>query len=287
MSSEKRSIDTTTVIVAVIGLVGTIAAALITVYATRTPPQPTATPPTIVVFTPTDTHTPVPTDTVPVGEPTSTPAPDTPTPTPTFTPVPTPAIGTDWLNGCISSLWTPYPSSIAPVVQDGCLSQPVDKFFASGGLLTFLYDGRVSSQEFYGLFALLPADGTASLNVSLTEISNGEIWMGVFDAPTIDANGMLLVIPDGNVKNRPVIQKAMPGQERRDSTQPMQSDPPVYGVVLDFNSGSIKASVPRIAYNFNSIAVPSAQKWLFVGYRVVSGSNRIEAAFSDLVITPR
>jgi len=148
-----------------------------------------------------------------------------------------------------------------------------------------LYDDKATGQEFYGLFTLLPAVGTASLEVSLVELSKGEIWMGIFAAPDIASDGMLLVIPDGNVDNRLINLKTMPGQKKIDSTQQIQSDPPVYRVVFDFNSGSIKSSVPKIAYNFKSVPLPSAEKWLFIGYRVVNGTNRIEAEFLNLVIT--
>ncbi len=283
--SPKPRLDPS-VMAALIGVIGTIAVTLITLfYQNRPSDQATPAPTTVIVITATNPPTAVPTDTVPPGDPTSTPAPDTPTPEPTLTFTPIPANGQDWALGCISELWIPYPASIQTTPSNGCFSEPVGLFSASGGSLSFLYNGKVSSQEFYGLFTRLPADGTASLEVSLRDLTKGEIWMGVFAEPNIESSaGMLLVIPDGNVKNRLILQKTMPGQTRIDSTQPIPSDPAVYKVEFTFSSGSITARVPKIAYNFKSVAVPSSEKWLFIGYRVVSGTNRIEAEFLNLAM---
>src|SRR5687767_2427782 len=142
MSGSPKRIDPS-IIAAFIGVCGTVAVALLSIFANRlipsTPqPQQTLTFPTCTaspgITPPTITLTPVPTDTVLPGEPSSTPAPDTQAPEPTFTAAP-PAVGSDWANGCISMLWRPYPESIQPAVINGCLSEPVNLFFAADGRL--------------------------------------------------------------------------------------------------------------------------------------------------------
>ena len=91
---------------------------------------------------------------------------------------------------------------------------------------------------------------------------------------------MILVFP----KNQQVIQKSMPGQNKKDFTAEDISNPGKYSIVMAFNSGSLSASVPALRYNFQTISVPSEKKYLFVGYRLVSGKNKVDAEFSNLVI---
>jgi hypothetical protein len=245
---------------------------------TATLAQPTWTlPPTSTI-----TNTPVPTDTVPAGDPTSTPEPPTLTPEPTFTSAP-PAIGSDWVNGCISVLWRPYPDTIQTTANNGCLSQPINLFFAADGRLTFLVNGRFANTEVYGLFAPLPASGTVSITTSLKTLQEGEIWMGVFAEPDIRSQGMVIVIPAGNVKQRPLVQKTMPGQKEVQQTAYFAKDPPLYDVVFEFGNGAVSTRILRDTV-FRAVPVNSRQQWLFVGYQVKRGSNRIDAEFLNLLI---
>lgn len=288
---EKRNLDPNVVIVAVIGLVGTIIAALIGVYGNRgSTPQPTAVPPTAVFYTNTVPPSPMPTDTVPAGEPTSTPEPPTPTPEPlpTATIIP---VGADWLQNCISPDWVPYPSNIEVGSDDnGCLIQPVDKFYTTTGRLEFSYDGRVSSAQIFGLFTKLPADGTVSLDVQLTNVTNGDVLMGVFESPDVDSNGAMIVIPASNnvTKKQNMILKTMPGQRTFAQTgDSLAADPPIYNVLFDFNGGSIGVKVINGQINLGSVTVVSGEKWLFLGYQVLNGTNTIQAEFLNLNISPR
>ena len=289
MSTNKRSIDPA-IIAALIGVMGTICVTVITLYANRIvppPQQPTAiVQPTwtasIVPPTATITDTVAPTTTVAAGEPTSTPAPDTPTPAPTFTPAP-PSIGSDWSNGCISVLWKPYPPDIPVTENNGCLSEPVHVFFAADGRLTFLVTGRFDGTQVYGLFAPIPANGTVSINTFLRTLSEGEIWMGIFSQPDIESQGMVIVIPPGNVKQRALVQKSMPGQVEMQTTASFPKDPPLYDVVFELSGGGVTTRILRDTV-FNAVPVQTDQPWLFLGYQVKKGNNRIDAEFLNLLI---
>ncbi|MCK6540095.1 MAG: hypothetical protein L6Q26_08550 [Anaerolineales bacterium] len=280
------------IVAALIGGAVTIIVTLITVFEDRifTPP-PTPTPTTTISIAPTSTHTPKPTDTVPSGEPTSTPAPtdtSTPSPTATFTEVPPVPIGEDWKQGCISSLWQPYSSKgpVEAIVKDGCLSQPVEVFFASSGRLTFLYESRLSSAEVHGFFAPLPvSEGSVSLYVSLRDLNTSDIWIGVFSAPSIDSQGLLMTIPAGPTSARPFSAWQMPRMERITTTQTLNQGSG-YGVRFEFTTGSVRAVVLPNVFATTALPAPSSQKWLFVGYRANNGTNRIEASFFDLSIKP-
>ncbi len=287
MSNNKRSIDPA-IIAALIGVMGTVCVTAITLYinyfAPQLRPQPTANvlPTWTIPPTATIANTPVPTDTVPVGEPTSTSAPDTPTPEPTFTPAP-PSLGSDWSNGCISVLWKPYPPDIPTTENNGCLAEPVHVFFAADGRLTFLVTGRFDNTQVYGLFAPVPANGTVSINTFLRTLSDGEIWMGIFAEPDINSQGTLIVIPPGNVKQRVLVQKTMPGQVEVQTTASFAKDPPLYDVVFELSNGAVTTKILRDTV-FNAVPVATGQPWLFVGYQVKKGNNRIDAEFLNLLV---
>jgi hypothetical protein len=283
MSNNKRSIDPA-IIAAFIGVMGTVCVTIITLYVTNFAPQPQATPlPTWTILPPaTVTNTPVPTDTVPVGEPTSTPEPDTPTPQPTFTPAP-PAIGSDWANGCISILWKPYPATIQTTENKGCLVEPVNVFFAADGRLSFSVSGRFDDPQVFGLFAPLPASGRVNLHAFLKTLQDGEVWVGIFAEPDIQSQGMVLVIPPGDVKRRPFVQKTMPGQVEVRRTDSFSRNPPLYDVVFEFGNGSVTATLLGDTV-LDPVPFESAQPWLFVGYQVARGNNRIDAEFLNLFV---
>lgn len=283
MSTNKKSIDPA-IIAALIGVGGTICVTIITLYATRIapPPQPTPLPTWTAFPTLTITNTPVPTDTVPAGEPTSTAAPDTATPEPTSTPAP-PAIGADWANGCISVLWKPYPATIPTTERNGCLQEPVNLFFAADGRLTFLVSGRFDGDQVYGLFAPLPANGKVNIQSFLRTLQEGEIWMGVFAEPDLASQGTVVVIPPGDVKRRSLIQRTMPGQTEVQHTQGFSRNPPLYDVAFEIANGSVTATVMGDT-SLQSVPVVSAQPWLFVGYQVKKGNNRLDAEFLNLFV---
>lgn len=283
---SKKTLDPT-VLAAIIGTIGTIAVAVITIFGNRPAsqtPSPTQVP---VVITVTSMPTAVPTDTVKPGDPTSTPAPtDTPAPTPTFTEIPPPSIGQDWAQGCISSLWKPYSSkgSVDVIVKEGCLSQPVKEFFANNGRLSFIYESRLSSAEVNGMFAPLPSsEGSVSVAVSLKDLNTSDIWIGIFAAPSIDSQGLLMTIPAGKVGERPFVAWQMPGLEKITTTQVLNQGSG-YGLQFKFTAGSVRALVLPNVFATNTYPVPSAEKWLFIGYQAKNGTNRIDASFFDFVI---
>jgi hypothetical protein len=183
-------------------------------------------------------------------------------------------------------LWKPWPTTIQTTENNGCLSEPVNLFFAADGRLTFLANGRFEDTQVYGMFAPIPANGTVSIKAFLRNLQDGEIWMGVFAEPTIESQGMIIVIPPGNVKERLLVQKTMPGQVELQSTQSFLQDPPIYDVVFDVSNGAVSTVILRDTV-FNSLPVNSAQPWLFVGYQVKRGNNRIDAEFIELVVQPR
>lgn len=285
---EKKSLDPT-VLAAIITVAGGIITTLIvTVISRPKTPEPTLIPTAIVANTATSSPTAVPTDTVPPGEPTSTPAPPTDTPTPTFTvtPVPPVAIGQDWGSGCISSLWVPYPDSILAVGKgNGCLQEPVFVFSADNGSLSFLYDRNANGPvETYGLFAPLPESGSVTFKIRLKDLSKVDLWIGIFAEADIESNGLLMTIPAGNTNNRVIVQKEIGTYETIQATQNL-SQGDGFSFTFTFNALSARGTVNPNVFVTNPVSIPSSTKWLFLGFRGLTGSYRVEGEFVNLVIS--
>jgi len=282
-NNESRKIDPS-IIAALIGGLVTIIVTVITVFfANRPAPQPpTATPyPTWTnVPTATITHTPVPTTTVEAGTSTSTPAPDTETPVPSATPEPR-LIGEDWVNDCISALWQAVPASDQTPQENGCLQQPVGDFSVNNSRLTFLVNRRFDGGEIHGLFAPLSAEGTVSLKTHLDIIDKGEVWMGVFAAPSTDSQGIVMYIPAGEVTERALVKLTLP-ENSKNQTKPFPRSDATYDIKFTYTVGTVAVSAMNGSVVFNAAPVASNQKWLFIGYRSANGNNAIGASFFDL-----
>jgi hypothetical protein len=302
--ANNRRVDPA-IIAALIGVLGTVCVTVITLLAPNFIPRAETPQPTVPVQptftvppTATITDTPVPTDTVPAGDPTSTPAPDTPTPQPTFTPVP-PAIGLDWANDCISILWRPYPATVATTANtNGCFvdpinfTDPVNLIFAevidNVGRLKFSVNRSFDSPQVYGLFAQIPANGTVRIDTLLTRAQDGEIWMGVFAEPTISSQGLVAVLPGGNnVRQRALIQRKMPELTELHRLESLSDDPtqdpPRYSIVFELSNGEVR--IQKLGdTEFSAVPLGSAQPWLFVGYQVAAGNNRMDAEFLNLLV---
>lgn len=295
MPEQSKSRIDPSIIAALIGVLGTVIVAIISLFGPRlleeSTPSFTSTA-FVITSTPANTDTPVPTDTVPAGEPTSTPAPtdtltptNTPAPELTATSAPIP-IGQDWGHGCISALWQPY-SSTGPVTaseQDGCLSEPVDVFFANSGQLSFLYESRLSSAEVHGLFAPIPVSSSSvSITVSVRDLNTSSILIGVFSNSTVDSQGLLMTLPPGDESQLPFVVWRMPGLDKIAETSRL-SQGSGYGVRFELSAGSVRAVVLPNVFATNTYPVSSNQMWLFVGYQALNGTNRVDASFFDLII---
>jgi len=275
--------------VALFGTIGTIAAAYFGYLAATKEPTPPAVPPTVqsvsteIVIPPTA----VPTDTAAPGEPTSTPAPATDTAVPT--PVPLEA-GMDWLDGCISTVWTVFPSTTNFLTGNGCYGEPLAGVFsARDSQLEMFVEKSVSSAETVGIFVEIPSDSTVNLFLHLDKIETGEIWIGVFSQMNIQSPGYLVVIPAGNANNTAFAAYEMPQKERFYLSDKFNKAPGPgnYEIGLDVSPINVFARFEKYT-STRSVSVASEKKYLFIGYQALFGkTNRLVANFYDLVITPR
>ncbi len=279
-NSSHRKIDPS-IIAALIGVLGTIAVTLISINANKQSTPTPAPTPIIIVSTNTEIPSPVPTTTVPPGDPTSTPAPATDTPVPTFTAIPPVLLGEDWIKGCISTLWKPYPANTQVTEKgDGCWQEPVIVFSAENGDLDFLAERNgAGTSDIRGLFALLPENGTVTIKVRLRDLSNVDILMGVYTASDLASDGLLMTIPSSNPKKTIIVQKDnVTSYNTLKSTIKLdQGDG--YSITFKFDSLSASSTVNPSVFVTNPISLPSSQKWLFLGYKGLSGAYRVEGTF--------
>jgi hypothetical protein len=285
-SGQKKtglSSSTTAIIVAVIGILGTITVALINVYGKESVATPTVFPtamPVTVVSTDTFTPSPIPTETALPDEPTSTPEHSTDTPIPpSLTPVIPVPLGEDWLAGCISSLWKAYPSSVqTSELGNGCLREPVHVFSAENGDLDFLYQRPNGMAETYGLFAPLPETGSVTFTIRLRELENVDLWMGIFAEPDVNSNGLLMTILNGDVSRRAIVQKDSKTYVTMQGTVALNQGNG-YSITFTFDNLSVISRVNPSVFQTNPFSLPGSQKWLFLGYKGLRGAYSIDGTF--------
>jgi hypothetical protein len=191
-------------------------------------------------------------------------------------------------------LWRTYPETVQSTTSSGCLSQPVNLsepvnlFFTGETSLKFSVNRSFDTPQVYGLFAPIPSNGTVRIDTLLRRAQEGEIWIGVFAEPTIGSQGLVAVLPPHeNVRRRELLQRKMPEQtelHRLESfSEESTQDPPRYTLIFELGNGEVR--VQAIGENqFSAVPVSSAQPWLFVGYQVEAGNNRIDAEFLNLVV---
>lgn len=114
--------------------------------------------------------------------------------------------------------------------------------------------------------------------------------MGIFAEPNITSQGLVAALPAGdNVRNRALVQKKMPEQVEIHRLENFAEDPtqapPRYSVIFELNNGEVRIQTLSVSETeFSAVPLNSAQAWLFVGYQVAAGNNRIEAEFLNLLV---
>lgn len=262
------------IVVAWIGLLTAVLVALIDLYGKRilATPNPTSTVSPAIVFTDTTVPKLIPVDTIPSSELTPTLISFTDTPVPI-------AIGKDWMAGCISTLWSIYPSDIPSTERgDGCWKEPLYVFSAENGDLDFLAERESGLSEIYGLFVLLPESGTVTFTIRLRELSNVDLLMGIFVEPNITSQGLLMTMLNGDVNRRAFVQKDPSNYETMQGSQAVNQSNG-YSISFTFNNISAYSIVNPHVFVTNSVSMPSAQKWLFLGYKGLNGYYRIDGTF--------
>lgn len=284
--SPPKKLDST-IVAAIIGTLGTITVALISIFGNRQPSSPVQPALTPVIVTATSMPSAIPTDTVPPGDPTSTPAPtDTPEPTPTwtFTSVPPVAIGQDWSQDCVSTLWQPFPANYTPTQGTNGCWQSLNFFAAGKGSLSFLNErSGIGDPEIIGLFAPLSGSGSVTVRIRLKDLTNVDIMTGVFGEQNPETDGLLITIPAGDPNNRLLVQKNPADYETVRQTIALQQGNG-YEITFSFDAVSASAVVQPKVLTINGIPINQPQKWLFLGFKGLKNGYRVQGEFVSLVV---
>jgi len=272
-----------------VGIIVTISVVFVNLFGKElfAVPAPTPMAATEIAFTETNMPTSTPLNKVTSEEPTLTPVPSTDTPVPTLTQIPPVAIGQDWLAGCISTLWSAFPASSPPVEKgNGCWQEPVYAFSAENGDLDFLAERENGgSAEVYGLFTPLPESGTVTFTVRLRDLENADLWMGIFPEQDIYSPGLLMTILNGDVNRRSFVQKDPATYETIQGTVALNQGNG-YSISFVFTNLSVRSRVNPRVFMTNQVSIPTAKKWLFLGYKGLRGSYRIEGTFLNFELKP-
>ena len=290
-SSEKKWYQDRSVQLTILGVVGTITAAVITILPqlinSSPKPVPTHTPivwTATVAKSPTETLEPVlPTETV-----TATPTPgptDTATPSPSPTPI-TPPIG------CLDR-WQVISSDSDLTETSGAgdcaqSSVPALGISASGNGISIGVNNFKELGDF-GIALSLPADSTISLSVSLSVLTQGEFWVALSNTPNPENNLYILAFQPKSGELRTYIDQTSSFSARyryRDVTSNTiyTSGPPfIYDITLATSGNKIS---PQIHFTDLPSQFVNLPKYLFIGYSNKStlGSMTLQVEISDLVI---
>ncbi|KXK11391.1 MAG: hypothetical protein UZ14_CFX002002884 [Chloroflexi bacterium OLB14] len=244
------------------------------VEATTSLPSLTANP----TASPTDTETPIP--------PTQTSIP-TVTSTPTFTPIPPVPLGEDLTQGCISKLWSAYPTTVPMEDKgNGCWKEPLHAFSADDGKLEFLFERQNGGEEIYGLFVPLPIEkGSITFTIRLEDLSNADLLMGVFSQPEVKSQGLLMMMLNGGVESNVFIRKNPITYETITGSRKI-SQGSGYSITFRFDNLSVRSVVNPAVFFIDPISLPASQKYLFLGYKGLNGYYRIEGTFLNFEVKP-
>jgi hypothetical protein len=286
--TPKKGLDSN-IVAAIIATAGTVLVTLITIYF-RGPgsqaPQPTTAP---MVITATALSTNTPGSVQPTEEPTEVSVPtDTPLPaaTETNTAIPLFAAGEDWIQGCISTVWTIFPNSLDAPSENGCYVEPLMGVFTARNQQLEVSVEK-NATEVDGVFTEIPNDSIVDLILHLNEISTGELWIGIFAEPNVHSPGFLVVVPEGNPKNSAFAVHEMPADERIYLSSKFSKPDAEYRITFDVTPSDVLAKF-EVYSSTPKIRVSSSEKYLFIGYETTLGkTNFVIADLLNLIITPR
>ena len=287
-SSDKKWYADRNVQLTILGVAGTIIAAVITILpqyiGTHQNPEPTQTPivwTATVVELPTDTPEPtsLPTDTA-IPAPT-----ETATLTPTSTPV-TPPIS------CLDR-WQVVSSNEDLTGGSGSgdcslSSVPALGISASRAGIGFGLNG-FKEQGNFGIATELPAEATVSLQVALTVLTQGEFWIALSNTPNPENNMFILAVQPNTGELRLYSDQTSRYNSSYNYSELLTNTilssglPYSYKITFAISGNSVQ---PRIHFTDLPAQIVNLPKYLFIGYNNKStlGSVSLQAEISELTV---
>ncbi len=117
------------------------------------------------------------------------------TPTPVAILIP----GNDWLQSCISKeVWMPYLDGFPLTSPPDCYELNSWGINAENGKLTFVSNTSQTTAVEYGIFTPWQNWSGINFSVQTKDLENSEFWLGVFEGDTINSKGIVFVIQPGD-----------------------------------------------------------------------------------------
>ena len=295
-SSDNKSqgvFSNPTVMIALIGTLGTIIAALIGILPLLTKSaEPTVVPtaPPAVAFTETVPPTVLPTNTPTEVPPTGTATEIPPTPTETIMPSPTPV---DPGIACLNR-WNAIPSNsdLTPTVARGdCASAdfPGIGISTTGDELIF-GKNNFREQGVFGISTDLPEKAVIRMKVKLTILTQGEFWIALSDTPTPENNMMIIALQSKNGEVRTYINQTNSSSRRliwdvlKENTTYGDGPPYIYNLVIRTSGSQVDTRINQ--FDIKPAEIVNLPKYLFIGYLNKSnvGSASMNITVSDFSI---
>jgi hypothetical protein len=284
-SSNKKWYDDKSIQLALLGLTGTIIAALITVLPqllnNRQKPEPTQTP---IIWTATIVASPKATREPALSTETLIP---TPTSTATLSPTPTP------ITPPISCLdrWQVISSEpdLAEVTSQGNCNQANVPGLGISSSQNGLSIGvnNFQKQGTFGIATSLPTAATITMQVDLNLLTQGEFWIALSNTPNPENNMMILAMEPKTGEVRIYNDQTSRYNLKYEWSQLLAntsltaSSPHIYKITFAINGNSVS---PQIYFTDLPSQIVNLPKYLFIGYNNKStlGSMTLQAEISDL-----
>lgn len=157
-------------------------------------------------------------------------------------------------------------------------------FSAENGDLDFLAGRGDGGTEIYGLFAPLPGSGSVTFTIQVERLDNVDLLMGIFANPDVASQGLLMAIPNERLNKLRIVQKDnVIGYNTLQGTGTLDQGNG-FSITFTFNADSAGSTVNPNVFVTNPVSIPSAQKWLFLGYKGLPGSYQVQGRFFALEI---
>ncbi len=194
--------------------------------------------------------------------------------------------GQDWSRDCIGPSWVVFPYGILQRDQNGCLQQPLPGIISTqNGNLSLLSQAQADSAQVYGISTPLPFRSNVDMHLTLNQIQNGQVWIGILDgSDPLKSQGMMMVMSDGDVRNQVFVIRQIPqGHELlRSASIPAEifND---YDVHLVIDNGSMTIKINSL--QTMPLPLSFVNRQLFIGCRNQFGFNLLNAQVSHLTIS--
>ena len=202
---------------------------------------------------------------------------------PTATVHPTSVPGDDWDRDCIDlTTWTPLLEGGEVATTRDCVQLTPWGITAQDGYLIFNTLKTTSTAEEYGIITSLPLKADIELSIDINDLANSEVWIGILDGDKPDRlSGFAFVIQP----NRSMDFRGLSPAYDIVANAHFSGIKDTFPVKIILDAGQISVFVDKAGLVHNRpISFPNRK--LFIGYRLLP-NNEINVSVYNLQITEK